>query len=69
VLIKIGQRPGIATQVVLTQTELALHDTNTRWTSNAPTTAPSTDPVPPQSTAEPRRRTATRSRAAARAAS
>jgi hypothetical protein len=33
VLIKIGQRPGIATQVVLTQTELALHDTNTRWTS------------------------------------
>ena len=31
VLIKVGQRPGIATQVVLTETELALHDTNRRW--------------------------------------
>lgn len=32
VLIKVGQRPGIATQVLLTETELTLHDTNTRWT-------------------------------------
>jgi hypothetical protein len=32
VLIKVGQRAGIATQVVLTSTEERLHDTNTRWT-------------------------------------
>jgi hypothetical protein len=32
VLIKVGQRAGIATQVVLTRTEHQLHDTNTRWT-------------------------------------
>jgi hypothetical protein len=38
VLIKIGQRPGIATQVLLTQTELDLHDTNTRWTTPAAST-------------------------------
>jgi hypothetical protein len=31
VLIKVGQRPGIAAQVLLTETELALHDTNIRW--------------------------------------
>jgi hypothetical protein len=31
VLIKIGQRPGIATQVLLTSTELSLHNTNHRW--------------------------------------
>ncbi|MBV9820855.1 MAG: hypothetical protein JO144_01320, partial [Actinobacteria bacterium] len=31
VLIKVGQRPGIPTQVVLTPTELALHDSNHRW--------------------------------------
>jgi hypothetical protein len=52
VLIKIGQRPGIATQVVLTDTELALHDTNTRWTTKVP------EPLPPADTA-PRRRGAT----------
>jgi hypothetical protein len=39
VLIKIGQRPGIATQVLLTQTELDLHDTNARWSKPAPTAA------------------------------
>jgi hypothetical protein len=39
VLIKIGQRPGIATQVLLTDTELAWHDTNARWTTPAPTAA------------------------------
>jgi hypothetical protein len=43
VLIKIGQRPGIATQVLLTQTELDLHDTNTRWTTPAPPPAASAD--------------------------
>lgn len=31
VLIKIGERPGIQTQVKLTSAELGLHDTNTRW--------------------------------------
>ena len=33
VLIKLGHRAGIQTQVKLTATELALHDTNTRWVS------------------------------------
>ena len=33
VLIKIGDRAGIQTQVKLTPTELALHDTNGRWLS------------------------------------
>lgn len=30
-LIKLGERAGIQTQVVLTKAELALHDTNSRW--------------------------------------
>ncbi|KQY61453.1 hypothetical protein ASD30_25560 [Nocardioides sp. Root140] len=33
VLIKLGQRTGIQTQVKLTATELDLHDTNSRWVS------------------------------------
>jgi hypothetical protein len=43
VLIKIGQRPGIATQVLLTQTELDLHDTNTRWTTRPAGATAATD--------------------------
>lgn len=35
VLIKVGDRAGIQTQVVLTQTELDLHDTNSRWVRDA----------------------------------
>lgn len=35
VLIKLGERAGIQTQVKLTPTELALHDTNKRWVSTA----------------------------------
>ena len=35
VLIKLGDRAGIATQVRLTQTELDLHDTNSRWIGEA----------------------------------
>lgn len=31
VLIKLGERAGIQTQVTLTSAEMALHDTNTRW--------------------------------------
>lgn len=31
VLIKLGERAGIQTQVKLTRTELAMHDTNERW--------------------------------------
>lgn len=31
-LIKVGGRPGIPVEVVLTPTEVALHDTNKRWT-------------------------------------
>ncbi|WP_193614283.1 ATP/GTP-binding protein [Nocardioides lijunqiniae] len=34
VLIKIGERAGIQTQVKLTPTELALHDTNARWVTS-----------------------------------
>ena len=33
VLIKLGERAGIPTQVRLTRTELQLHDTNARWTA------------------------------------
>lgn len=50
VLIKLGQRAGIQTQVVLTPTELALHDTNARWLRQAapaiPTTTTRALPVP-----------------------
>jgi hypothetical protein len=35
VLIKLGERAGIQTQVRLTQTELDLHDTNERWLGEA----------------------------------
>jgi hypothetical protein len=35
VLIKLGDRAGIQTQVRLTQTELDLHDTNNRWLGEA----------------------------------
>lgn len=35
VLIKLGERAGIQTQVKLTQTELNLHDTNERWLGKA----------------------------------
>ena len=35
VLIKLGDRAGIQTQVRLTQAELELHDTNERWSSEA----------------------------------
>jgi len=31
ILFKIGGRPGLATQTVLTQSEQKIHDTNTRW--------------------------------------
>ena len=34
-LIKLGDRAGIQTQVRLTQAELDLHDTNERWSSEA----------------------------------
>lgn len=37
VLIKLGERAGIQTQVRLTQTELDLHDTNERWLGAAAT--------------------------------
>jgi len=30
-LVKVGGRPGIPVHVTLTDTELALHDTNKRW--------------------------------------
>ncbi|CAM5662223.1 hypothetical protein STENM223S_03427 [Streptomyces tendae] len=33
-LIKVGGRPGIPIKVSITDTERALHDTNTRWTGN-----------------------------------
>lgn len=36
VLIKVGDRAGIQNQVVLTSTELELHDTNSRWVRDAP---------------------------------
>jgi len=39
VLIKLGDRAGIQTQVKLTPTELALHDTNERWAAEAETTS------------------------------
>ena len=35
VLIKLGERAGIQTQVRLTRTELELHDTNNRWRGDA----------------------------------
>ena len=35
VLIKLGERAGIQTQVRLTRTELDLHDTNLRWLGEA----------------------------------
>lgn len=35
VLIKLGDRAGIQTQVRLTQTEMDLHDTNARWLGEA----------------------------------
>jgi hypothetical protein len=41
VLLKVGQRPGIATQILLTETELHLHDTNHRWART-----PGRDPLP-----------------------
>lgn len=43
ILIKLGQRAGVQTQVVLTRSELALHDTNSRWVrsgSSADVSAP-----------------------------
>lgn len=40
VLIKLGERAGIQTQVKLTPTELALHDTNQRWVIDPRTAAP-----------------------------
>ncbi|MEJ7831576.1 MAG: ATP/GTP-binding protein [Nocardioides sp.] len=43
VLIKLGERAGIQTQVKLTPTELALHDTNQRWITAG-------TPPPPAST-------------------
>ncbi|MDF1480339.1 ATP/GTP-binding protein [Leifsonia sp. H3M29-4] len=36
-LIKVGGRPGIPVQVVLTQSELAVNDTNKRWSEKAAT--------------------------------
>jgi hypothetical protein len=72
VLIKVGQRPGIATQVLLTATELALHDTNTRWTVPPPAAAVAPVPAVPtllESLTGPRRPVRSpRGRSAARAA-
>lgn len=45
VLIKLGQRAGIPTQVKLTPTELALHDTNARWVTGGQHAASSTEEV------------------------
>jgi hypothetical protein len=58
VLIKVGQRPGIATQVLLTTTELSLHNTNHRW-DRTPLSAP---PYTPQASpnTEPAARTTRR---------
>ncbi|MGQ0632487.1 MAG: ATP/GTP-binding protein [Sporichthyaceae bacterium] len=52
VLIKLGQRAGIQTQVVLTPTELALHDTNARWLRQSPSQSPmpGVDGIPTTST-------------------
>lgn len=40
VLIKLGERAGIQTQVKLTPTEIELHDTNKRWVTDATVDAP-----------------------------
>lgn len=48
VLIKIGDRAGIQTQVKLTPAEIALHDTNERWVTESMLAGPESASVPAQ---------------------
>ncbi|MFY0407936.1 ATP/GTP-binding protein [Solicola sp. PLA-1-18] len=47
VLIKVGERAGIQTQVKLTGAELAMHDTNTRWIAGAHFSSPAPETLGP----------------------